>query len=84
MPPTSIDYLRAHLEEALATDGRVSEQGLHVDVAGGVLVVRGYVSTEQRRAAVDAIAGEVASGVAVRNEVSLVPLDEPDGEERVG
>lgn len=45
-------YLAAHLEEALAEDGRVAEPGLHVQVAGERVVVSGTVSDPQRKEAV--------------------------------
>ena len=45
-------YLGAHLEEALAEDGRVAEQGLHVQVTGDRVVVSGTVSDPERKRAV--------------------------------
>jgi hypothetical protein len=78
-----IDYVRAHLEESLATDGRVAELGLHVHVDGEELVVSGGVSTPERRDAVTTIAREVVPEFRVRNETMLVALDEPDEEEPV-
>jgi BON domain-containing protein len=78
-----LQYLRVHVEEALATDPRVTEQGLHVDVVGHVLVVHGAVSTPERRVAVGRVAREIAGDVAVRNETHLVALDEPHEAEAV-
>jgi hypothetical protein len=78
-----LEYLRGHVEEALATDPRVTEQGLHVDVVGHVLVVNGTVSTPERRVAVGRVAREVAGDVPVRNETHLVPLEEPHDTEAV-
>ena len=48
-------YLAAHLEEALAEDGRVAEPGLHVQVAGSRVVVSGTVSDPARKQAVTAV-----------------------------
>ena len=45
-------YLGAHLEEALAEDGRVAEPGLRVQVAGDRVVVSGTVSDAERKVAV--------------------------------
>ncbi len=45
-------YLGAHLEEALAEDGRVAEPGLRVQVAGDQVVVSGTVSDPERKLAV--------------------------------
>jgi hypothetical protein len=72
-----IYYLRAHLEEALITDGRVAEGGLRVAVEGDHLVVSGTVSTDARRQSVDTIAVEVAGDVPVRNATSVVSLERP-------
>ncbi|MGH8977430.1 MAG: BON domain-containing protein [Acidimicrobiia bacterium] len=83
-PIGGIDYVRAHLEEALATDPRVAEGGLHVAVAGDGLVVSGSVSTPARHRAVSAVASEVAQDFSVRNDTSVVPLREPTGGEAVG
>jgi hypothetical protein len=82
-PSVSLGYLGAHLEETLATDPRVSEQGLHVEADAGVLVVRGTVSTPERLAAIDAVARESVPGVAVRNAVEVVALAESEEEEDI-
>ncbi len=79
----SLDYLGAHLEEAIATDPRVAEQGVHVDVVAGALVVSGTVSTPNRRGAIALIARETVPDVTVRNEVRVVELVESDDEEPV-
>jgi hypothetical protein len=77
-PVGGIEYVRAHLEEALATDGRVSEGGLRIDVDGEELVISGPVATAARRDAVSIVASEVVGAFAVRNETVVTALDEPD------
>jgi osmotically-inducible protein OsmY len=79
----SLEYLGAHLKEALATDPRVAEQGVHVDVVADSLVVSGTVSTPDRHAAIPEIARETVPGVTVRNHVRVVQLFESDDEEPV-
>jgi hypothetical protein len=79
----SLEYSRAHLEEALATDARVAEQGTYVEIEDERLVVRGTVSTPQRRMAVDDVARGATPGVEVRNETTVVDLTEPDHEESI-
>lgn len=71
------DYVVGHVEEALACDPRVNEQGLHVAVAGGRVFVTGTVSTQQRRDAVAAIVGELLPEHELRNEVT-VSADYPE------
>jgi osmotically-inducible protein OsmY len=82
-PIGGIDYVRAHLEEALATDGRVTEGGLHVSVVGAELVITGSVSTPDRHEAVMVVASEVAGEFAVRNATSVVTLAQPESDETV-
>jgi osmotically-inducible protein OsmY len=77
----SLEYLRGHLENALATDARVMEQGLSVRVDDGTLVVSGVVSTPQRRAAVDDVTRDVAASTPFRNETTVVHLGEPGSAE---
>jgi osmotically-inducible protein OsmY len=75
------DYLAQHLRDALAADARVSELGLDVALRHGELYVTGTVSTEERRAAVDAVAAEVAPGRAVHNATTVVHYDRGGGTE---
>jgi len=69
----STDYLATHLEEALAEDVRVAEQGLRVQVAGAHVVVSGTVSDPQRQEAVAEVLGEMVG------ERALVDLTEVAG-----
>ena len=78
-----LDYQRARLEEALTTDTRVAEQGTHVAIEAGGLIVHGTVSTVQRRAAIDDVARQTLPGVEVRNDTTVVDLAEPDEEEPI-
>ncbi len=64
-------YMIGRLEEALACDPRVNEQGLHVDVDEGTFVVTGTVSTPERLAGVEAVAADLLSGYPLRNEVTV-------------
>jgi len=59
MTGTNDGYLAAHLEEALAEDGRVAEPGLHVQVATDRVVVSGTVSDLERKQAVSDVLGEL-------------------------
>jgi hypothetical protein len=65
------DYVVGHVEEALACDPRVNEQGLHVAVADGRVVVTGTVSTPGRRHAIAEIVDELLPGHELRNEVTV-------------
>jgi hypothetical protein len=86
-----MEHVLCHVRDALATDERVGELGLDVhaesrseEVADEVIVVRGAVSTEDRKAGVLVVVHEVlaANGVdrAVRDETE-VPSHVGPGEE---
>jgi hypothetical protein len=78
-----LEYLRGHLEEALATDPRVMEQSLSVRVDHDTLVITGAVPTPERCAGVDDVARDLAPSTVVRNHVQVVQLEEPDSTEPV-
>jgi hypothetical protein len=75
------DNLAGRLEHALATDPRTHELGVRVDVTAGVASLRGEVAGKQRRALLAEVASEVlskvASGVMLRNEVTLTEVRAP-------
>ena len=87
-----VAHALVHARDALATDGRVGELGLEIDEEltadeeATVVVVRGAVSTDARKAAVVAVVAEVlrANGVQreVRDETQVTdprpPPDEPE------
>jgi osmotically-inducible protein OsmY len=79
---TNEGYLSAHLEEALAEDGRVAEQGLHVQVAGDQVVVSGTVSDPERKQAVTEVLADL---VGSRQLVDLTDVagNGPPPEEQV-
>jgi osmotically-inducible protein OsmY len=64
-------YLAAHLEEALAEDGRVAEPGLHVQVTDDRVVVSGTVSDAERKVAVAAVLSDL---VGSREVVDLTDV----------
>jgi hypothetical protein len=84
-------HVLVHVREALATDGRVGELGLDLDdhpaETGlrheGVVVVRGVVSTVERKAGIVPLVLEVlaAHGLhhAVRDETEVARATVPDG-----
>ncbi len=82
MTGASEGYLAAHLEEALAEDGRVAEPGLHVQVVGNRVVVSGTVSDPERKQAVVAV---LEGLVGARELVDLTDVAGagPPPEERV-
>lgn len=70
-------YVPGHLLEALASDERVGEQDLRVDVVGHRVLISGTVASEERRAAVEVVAREFLPGWDVRNLVDVVQRSGP-------
>jgi hypothetical protein len=77
-------YRQERIRQALATDPRVGEPELSVEIVAGRVLVSGSVPSAKVRSAVDAVIAEVAPGMAVDNRASVAPIDEPAGEETIG
>jgi osmotically-inducible protein OsmY len=76
-------YLRAHVEEALACDPRVNEQGLHVQIEDRRVRVTGTVSTRERLAGVDQVVRDLLPGWEVVNLASVTDFPEPSEMEAI-
>lgn len=74
-------YTAQHIKDALSTDPRVGEMTLDVTLAGGRVFVAGQVPTPERRDAVPEVVRTVAPELEVVNEVTVVPCEEPTGQE---
>jgi hypothetical protein len=79
------EHIAADLEELLAEDDRVNEQGVRVQVRNGVVMVRGTVATRNRRDAILALLGEQLPDTPVELDVAVLAeeLHPPSGEECV-
>jgi osmotically-inducible protein OsmY len=77
-------YEQERIRQALATDPRVGEPELSVDVVAGRVLVTGSVPNERVRRAIDAVVADVAPGVAIDNRATVASTDEPSGEETIG
>jgi hypothetical protein len=75
------DYLIGHVEEALACDERVNEQGLHVTIQNDHVFVDGTVSTKARFDAVADVVGELLPGFTLHNQADVAEYAEPSGME---
>jgi osmotically-inducible protein OsmY len=76
-------YDQERIRQALATDPRVGEPELSVEIVAGRVLVSGSVPTETVREAVDAVVLEAAPGLPVENRVEVARRDEPAGEEPI-
>lgn len=79
------EHLAADLEELLAEDERISEQGLQVSVRPNVVLVRGTVATRERRnAIVTVISGELPRyRIELDVRVLADEMHAPTGEEHL-
>jgi osmotically-inducible protein OsmY len=75
--------MQERIRQALATDPRVGEPELSVEVVAGRVLVTGSVPNERVRDAVDAVVAEVAPGAAIDNKVTVAATDAPAGEEPI-
>jgi osmotically-inducible protein OsmY len=66
--------LAARIRDRLAADARTVEFGIDVVVHDGVVVLRGQVATARRKALIEAVARESASGLRIANDVIVVDL----------
>lgn len=76
-----VDYLIGHIEEALACDPRVNENGLHVTINAQRVFVDGTVSTRERFDAVDVVVHELLPGWTVCNQAAVADYPEPERSE---
>ncbi len=67
-------YLVAKLQEALATDARVSALDIKVVVTGGRIHLTGEVGSEERRAALSEVISALLPDVPVSNDVTVLGL----------
>jgi hypothetical protein len=77
-----IDYVLAHLHEAMLTDSRLHDQAIEIVVVGARLELRGEVATPERRAAAVQLVRDLAPDVDVIDDlrvsrIAAVP-DEPE------
>lgn len=70
-------YRVAHLRRALAEDPRTAEQGVRVNVRGDHVHLSGEVATEQRRAELEQVLGELEPEMEVHNDVRVSDTREP-------
>jgi hypothetical protein len=64
-------YREEELRTALATDPRVSEPELSVEIAADRVIVRGVVPTEERRAQVALVIDELAPDLGFADEMEV-------------
>ncbi|GAA2667311.1 MULTISPECIES: BON domain-containing protein [Actinosynnema] len=74
-------YLAARLRRAIAEDPRTTEMGVRVTVRGDTALLSGDVASPERRAELEAVIHDVAPELTVLDDVKVVPVGEPEGQE---
>lgn len=77
-------YDQERIRQALATDPRVGEPELSVEIVAGRVLVSGSVPSRAVRDAVDDVVDELAPGMPLDNRVEVARRDAPAGEEPIG
>ena len=77
------DYAIQRLRDALATDHRVAEMGVEVQVTGDKVFLTGQVATEARQQAVGAVAAEVLPDYDIHNQTSVTPVGDAPRVEKI-
>jgi hypothetical protein len=74
-------YVAGRIEQHLAEDPRTHELGVRAELRGDVVHLVGEVAASERRQLIGEVAGEVAQGHEIRNEVTVARLHSAGGEE---
>ena len=82
-PEPTDAYVAEHVREKLATDERVNEPELEVQVVGGRVFVTGVVPTDERRSAVGAVVAECCPDLEVENRTTIARYGDAGTTERV-
>ncbi len=75
--PQRREYVVAHLRECLAEDPRTNELDIHIDNDSDRILLRGEVSSADRRESVQQIAMECFPGIRVENQIRVTEFSEP-------
>ena len=76
-------YELERIRQTLATDRRVGEPELSVELIAGRLLVTGSVPSRRVRDAIAEVVEEIARGVPLDNRVTVASTDAPTGEESI-
>lgn len=75
------EYLVARAREAIATDPRVAELNVRIEVRGNAIVVSGEVATSERREAIEELVRSSANDHEVVNLLEVVEPSPPEDSE---
>jgi len=76
-------YELERIRQALATDPRVGEPELSVELIAGRVLVGGSVPSRRVRLAIEEVVAEIAPAVSLDNRVTVASTEAPTGEESI-
>lgn len=81
--PNSNVYLKAHIQDALATDTRTAALDARVSIGEKSVLVKGQARTEEQRDAIEKVIRDIAKGYDVENQVRITRVSAPEQVEEV-
>ena len=78
-----LQYVVAHVRDALAHDSRVAALDLQVRIVGDELFLTGVVSSVARRDAAEAVVRAEVPHLGIHNQLDVMPADAPTGREDI-
>lgn len=79
-----VQYLAAHVHEALARDPRANDLSVDVRITGGRVLLTGDAASESQRDAITTVVAELCPDLEVRNDVVVVAPVEDGRVEELG
>ncbi len=77
-------YTEGHLQQLLAEDERIAEQGIRVTrLDQGGFALHGEVECAERRVLIEQVVAEAFPGVQVRSDIGVTRMQEPDDVEEI-
>ena len=77
------EYLVGHIEDALARDPRVNEQGIHVGLTETTVVVTGTVTSAAHKQNIPGVVSELLPDHRVDDRTTVADYEEDGGVEEV-
>lgn len=81
--PDCNEYTEGRVQQLMAEDGRLAEQGIDVLRDDDGLLLRGEVESPQRRERIRQIVTGAFPGVRIRYEIGVTAAEEPPGMEEI-
>ena len=78
-----LQYVAAHVREALAHDGRVAALDIEVRIVGSDLFLTGSVASPPRPQAAEDVVRAQLPDLTIHNQLDVLPVDAPSTREEI-